>query len=166
MNFESYDTLDFSDNAFQFYSEGKEKHDMLIAIAPIRQLRSYNLAFGVWDRNTNTINDEIEINNGDADKILGTVGLKALEFLQKHRDSNLFATGYAKKGALRVRTRKYQMGINKYYDFLIEKHNIYALIADKDENGEFQGSWPNWAGRWEEFQRGTNYDGFLLNLKR
>ncbi|KAA6439691.1 hypothetical protein FEM33_11345 [Dyadobacter flavalbus] len=166
MNFESYDTQYKDYNAFQFYSEGDKTYNMLMALQPLRRPRSYNLAFGVWDEKTNKIDDKIELKNGDSDKILATVAQKTLEFLQKYPDSNIFATGSAEPGELRVRTRRYQIGINNNYEFLSEKHNIYALIADKDEKGNFYGNWPAWEGRWEPFQKGTNYDGFLLNLKR
>lgn len=167
MDVKSYDSVQLADFAFQFYSKGDTTYDMLIAIVKIpNQEKAYNLGFGVWDRETNELNDKIETNNGDADLILGTVGKIALEYLDRHPDIDLMATGSVEGNNFRARTRRYQMGINKHYAYLSERYEIEGFIAFKDEMGEFIGNWPEWKGDWQLFQRGTNYDAFLLRVKR
>jgi hypothetical protein len=171
MNLPSYDTVALAENAFQFYSKGN--HNMLIAIIKLpRRDNEYNLGFGVWDRETNKIDDKISVNNGDRDIILGTVGKAALEYIDKHPGIKLLATGSVRKKEgsdefeLRLRTRLYQMGINQHYDYLIQRYNIEGFIAVKNPEGEIEGDWPDWKGEWVPFTKGTNYDAFSLNLKR
>lgn len=126
--------------------------------------QQYNLAFGVWDHERNMLNDKITLKNGDGDRILATVGEKALEFLYANPAASIIATGSILPGEKALRTRKYQMGINANYDYLIEFCNIAGFVADKID-GEMVGDWPQWDGHWEIFDRRTNYDGFLLKLK-
>lgn len=164
MNVQGYETEQLSNKDFKFFSVGpKGTYDMRISIRPINR-SMYNLGFGVWSEEKQDIDDEIEIRNGDMDKILATVGKIALELLQKYPGLTLVATGSVPKGEMAVRTRKYQMGINKNFDFLSEHHKIGGYIADR-VNGKTVGNFPNWSGSWHDFQKGTNYDAFLLTRK-
>lgn len=128
------------------------------------ELRLYNIGFGVWNPKKNDIDDKVTIKNGDTDLILATVGLQALDFLKQNPNTNITATGSVLPGELALRTRKYQMGINTYYDELVAFCNIYGFKANK-VNGIIIGDWPDWDGEWVPFEKGTNYDAFLLNLK-
>ncbi|NIJ55449.1 DUF6934 family protein [Dyadobacter arcticus] len=117
MNLPSYDTVAYAENAFQFYSKGN--HNMLIAIVKLpRSDNEYNLGFGVWNRETNKIDDKISVNNGDRNQILATVAKKALEYIDNHPEIKLLATGSVRKKEgsdefeMRLRTRLYQMGIS------------------------------------------------------
>lgn len=129
------------------------------------ETRFYNIGFGVWELWRRDINDRATIRNGDTDRILATVGQKALEFLRQNPDANIAATGSVLPGELALRTRKYQMGINKYYNELSKFCNIYGFEADKVD-GVIMGEWPDWEGKWVRFAPGANYDAFLLNLKK
>ncbi|MCF2489907.1 DUF6934 family protein [Dyadobacter sp. CY347] len=171
MNLPSYDTVAYAENAFQFYSKGN--HNMLIAIVKLPNSdNEYNLGFGVWNGETNMIDDKISVNNGDRDQILATVGKTALEYINNHPEIRLLATGSVskKEGSdefeMRLRTRLYQMGINQHYDYLVQRYNIEGFKAVKNQKGEIEGDWPNWKGEWVPFTKGTNYDAFSLNLKR
>lgn len=173
MNLPSYDTVAYAENAFQFYSKGEKTYNMLIAIVKLpNRVNEYNLGFGVWDRKTNNIDDKISIRNGDRNQILATVGQKALEYIGKHPEIKLLATGSVRKKEnsdeleMRVRTRLYQMGINQNYDYLVQRYNIEGFIAVKNEKGEIVEDWPDWKGEWFPYKKGTNYDAFSLTLKR
>jgi hypothetical protein len=61
-----------------------------------------------------------------------------------HPEAILFAEGSTKS-----RTRLYQMGISKISDDFFEMFEIEGLID----------------GGWEPFQKGKNYESFLLKLK-
>ncbi len=66
----------------------------------------YNLAFGDFDEETNSINDISITNNGDSTKVLATVASTVYAFIEKHPNAWIFATG-----STIVRTRLYRMGI-------------------------------------------------------
>lgn len=146
---------------------------MLIAIVKLpERVNEYNLGFGVWDRETNKIDDKISVNNGDRDLILATVAKKALEYIDNHPEIKLLATGSVRKKEgsnefeMRLRTRLYQMGINQYYEYLAQRYHIEGFKAVKNTEGEIEGNWPDWKGEWVPFTKSTNYDAFSLNLKR
>ncbi|WP_439558119.1 DUF6934 family protein [Dyadobacter sp.] len=171
MNLPSYNTVAYAENAFQFYSKGN--HNMLIAIVKLpRNDNAYNLGFGVWDRQTNKIDDKVLVNNGDRDQILATVAKTGLEYIDTHPEIKLLATGSVRKKEgsdefeMRLRTRLYQMGINQHYDYLAQQYNIEGFKAVKNNVGEIEGNWPDWQGEWVPFEKGTNYDAFSLSLKR
>lgn len=168
MNVESYNTTNLSEHAFEFYSVGPNgSFRMEIDIAPMFRDRGiYNLGFAVWNEEKQKMDDTMQTNNGDTNLILGTVAKKALQFLDKNNKATLMAAGSVSDGKnIRARTRLYQKGINAHYDSLSELYNIFGLIADRDKDGNFIGKYPKWKGTWSVFEKGTNYDAFLLNLK-
>ncbi|TLV00992.1 DUF6934 family protein [Dyadobacter luticola] len=166
MDITLYTTYRVTNREFKFFSIGNEgTFEMRIRITLMDQAtRLYNIAFGVWNLSQNDIDDKMIIRNGDTDRILATVGQKALDFLIENPNANIAATGSILPGELALRTRKYQMGIHAHYDYLSTFCNIYGFKAEKI-NGEVNGDWPDWDGKWVRFEKGTNYDAFLLNLK-
>ncbi|MGN7886471.1 DUF6934 family protein [Dyadobacter sp. 22481] len=166
MDITAYPTYQTGNNEFSFCSVGDQgviELRMRITLMDA-ETRFYNVGFGVWDAWKRDINDKATIRNGDTDRILATVGQKALGFLKQNPRANIAATGSVLPGELALRTRKYQMGINTYYNELSEFCNIYGFKANKLD-GLIMGDWPNWDGDWVRFEQGTNYDAFLLNLK-
>jgi hypothetical protein len=166
MHIQQYITHRISECEIEFFSEGSAgSFPMRIRftfIDPAREL--YNLGFGLWSPSANLLDDKAELRNGDMDRILATVGQQAIAFLDKNPSASIAAAGSILPDKPAIRTRKYQMGINSNYEMLSERHNIYGFIAEKF-NGDFVGYWPRWKGRWEVFDRRTNYDAFLLNLR-
>ncbi|MCE7069106.1 hypothetical protein LZG74_02265 [Dyadobacter sp. CY327] len=162
-----YPTHQIGSQEFCFFSIGElGMVELRIRITLMdAETRFYNVGFGVWNTLKGDIDDKVTIRNGDTDRILATVGQRALEFLRSNPRANIAATGSVLPGELALRTRKYQMGINAYYHELIAYCNIYGFKADKVD-GKIMGSWPDWDGSWVPFELGTNYDAFLLNLKR
>ncbi|OJV21239.1 MAG: hypothetical protein BGO21_10200 [Dyadobacter sp. 50-39] len=162
-----YPTYETGSLEYSFYSVG---HTGVIELRMRITLmdagtRFYNIGFGVWELWREDINDKTTIRNGDTDRILATVSQKALEFLRQNPEANIAATGSVLPGEMPLRTRKYQMGISKYYSELSEFCNIYGFKANKVD-GVIMGEWPDWDGKWVRFVPGTNYDAFLLNLKK
>lgn len=104
----------------------------------------YNLAFGDWDENNHCINDLAASNNGDRDKVLATVASTVVSFMNEHPLAIIHAIGSTPS-----RTRLYQMGIAKMWD------QISLLF-------EIQG-YVNFT--WQPFQKGVNFDAFLLRAK-
>ncbi len=166
MNIESYTTELIGEAEFKFFSEGRNgRFEMRIRFEPIGE-NLFNLAFGLLADDFKTIDDSTELRNGDMNLILGTVASKAIEFLNVHPSVSIYATGLILPGKLAVRTRKYQIGINKNLSYLSERHNIYGFRTIDDANPGLAGGWPyGRSGVWEVFKPNTNYDAFLLNLK-
>lgn len=112
-------------------------------------LEIYNLAFGVWNSVLNDIDDTIETKNDDMDKILATVGEKAINFILENPTAYLYA-----KGSTPIRTRKYQIGIFKNLPDIPSNLGIYGII--ENSQGDMLV---------ENFKIGINYHAFLLYTK-
>lgn len=95
MEIKAYPTYQTGDQEFSFCSIGGQgviELRMRITLMDA-ETRFYNIGFGVWDAWKKDINDKITIRNGDTDRILATVGQKALEFLKQNPRANIAATG-------------------------------------------------------------------------
>jgi len=104
----------------------------------------YNLGFGDKDVKTDEMDDLSISNNMDSAKVLSTVAATLYVFFNKRPNAMVYATGSTK-----ARTRLYQMGINKY----LEEGNSDFLIYGQINNS------------WQIFEKGLNYDAFLVKLK-
>jgi hypothetical protein len=130
---------------FEFVSIGqKGKIPKIVQYTPTNYKDLYNLGFGDKNIETGEIDDIVISNNGDSEKVLATVVATLYAFIDKHKESMVYATGSTKS-----RTRLYRMGITKYLDEIKEDFEIYGEL----ENG------------WEEFQKDVEYEAFLVKLK-
>lgn len=110
----------------------------------------YNLGFGHPIDNGMAINDNVRANNGDMMKILSTVAFTVIDFIRNHPDSVVYI-----RGSDSVRTRVYQIAINKHYDEIIRDYDLYGHVfipateikKEQDYN--------------EPFQKNKNYYGFF-----
>ncbi len=91
----------------------------------------YNLAFGDYDEETESINDTVVTNNNDSQKVLATVASTLYVFTDKHPNVWIFA-----KGSNQTRTRLYRMGIAANLEEIIEDFEVYGLIEDDWEKFE------------------------------
>lgn len=105
----------------------------------------YNLGFGDKDETTGQIDDEIVTNNGDSEKVLATVASTLYIFMEKFPDAMVFATGSTK-----ARTRLYRIGISNNLIEIQEDFEIYGLAENK----------------WQNFQKQTAYEAFLIVQKK
>jgi hypothetical protein len=104
----------------------------------------YNLAFGDVDPLTNEMDDLAVSDNGDMEKVLGTVAYIMHDFLVKYPQVIVqFA------GSTRSRTRLYRMLISKWMGYLEDGFEIM---------GSFQGVW-------EGFIRGRDFEALLIKRK-
>jgi len=104
----------------------------------------YNLAFGDWGEKDHHIDDLVITNNSDRDKVLATVAATILQFMKDHPQAIILATGSTKS-----RTRLYQMGIARTWDQISLLFEIQGYVNSV----------------WQPFQRGVNFDAFLLRGK-
>ncbi len=137
----NYTTTDFQE--YEFYSIGPK--GAIKKIVRFQQIQEdpviYNLAFGDEDPITGDIDDSVISNNEDRDIILATVARSVIEFCDHYGDHFILA-----KGSTPVRTRLYQMGINRL---------LPEISADFDVFG-YTGELLN------TFEMNVNYDAFLV----
>lgn len=130
---------------FQFVSEGpKGAIRKLIEFQETTNPQVFNLAFGDYNPLTDEIDDLAVSNNGDTEKILGTVVTALYAFFNEFPTVFVYATGSTK-----ARTRLYRMGITKFYDQMKEDFYLYGQIGDD----------------FPEFEIGIDYEGFLAQRK-
>ena len=156
MNYEHYTDLRFTEDyhIFMFYSNGpKGNLRKLVVYTPLQNLPDgYNLGFGTIrvGKDGNEFLDGNEISdNGDRNKILGTIALTAYAFTDRYPDKKIYLTGTDT-----TRTRLYQMAINHAYAELSKRFIIYGDIATERDKYNLQA-----------FKKGINYTGFLVEKR-
>ena len=129
---------------YEFFSEGPQgrikKTIVYTRIGP----GLFNLAFGDWKEESQSLDDSNRTNNGDRDMVLATVAHTALDFFKVFPKAKLFI-----EGSTYSRTRLYQMGINANFVEIKERFEIQGFVDEC----------------WELFQQGRNYEGFLISMK-
>lgn len=131
---------------FEFTSVGiKGEIKKIIEYSKMNVSNVYNLAFGDYDENTDSINDKVITNNGDSQKVLATVASSVYAFTAKYQDSWIFATG-----SNEARTRLYRMGITNNLIEIRQDFYVYGMKMDET---------------FEEFIVGEDYLGFLVTRK-
>lgn len=95
---------------YEFVSVGSKGTIKKVARFSEMGTNIYNFGFGDLDESTGEISDTVVINNGDGDKVLVTVANIIHDFTNVYLDAAVFI-----QGTTPARTRRYQMGINKYW---------------------------------------------------
>jgi hypothetical protein len=144
-----YLNLETSSNfqVFDFESSGKatlRKRAVFNLIDEDEQL--YNLALctvledGTQDYDT-------ESKNGDMDTVLETVAYIAGLYSNKFQERKIYF-----RGSTASRSRKYQMGVNKYLKILLKTFTIEGLVIDKNNQITLR----------ENFRIGQNYSALIF----
>lgn len=143
MNVEKYELFSGENlTTFEFVSDGaKGKIEKIIQYSSASYKNIYNLGFGDKNVLTGEIDDKVISNNGDSEKVLGTIVESLYVFTDKNPEALIYAIGSTKS-----RTRLYQIGITKY----IEKAKSDFIIYGQIEN------------EWFFFEKDINYDAFLV----
>lgn len=130
---------------FEFFSEGPNgKIKKLVAYEPFAENPTlFNLGFGDLSP-MGEIDDLVVTNNGDSQKILATVAQTVYRFFDKHPGCFVYATG-----STRARIRLYRIGISNNLAEITRDFKIFGLIGDA----------------WEIFEKGKEYEAFLLTKK-
>jgi hypothetical protein len=139
--------VDESFKLFKFVSFGNKGE--ITKIVEFTQISDnfYNLGFGDLDENTGEASDSNVSNNGDAENVLATVAKCVDIFMEKHTDSQVYATGSTES-----RTRLYRIGITKYLNEISENYEIFGEVVDTK-------------GTFQEFEKGVKYNGFLVRRR-
>jgi hypothetical protein len=132
---------------YEFYSTGpKGRIKKVVEFFRLldQELEIYNLSFGDWEENTKRIDDRVASNNSDRDKVLATVAATVLDFMKTHPKASIFAIG-----STTSRTRIYQMGIARTWNEINPLFEVQGYILNT----------------WQPFQKGVNYNAFLIKSK-
>lgn len=132
---------------YEFFSEGpkgKIKKVVLFSLVNLQGSFYFNLAFGDYDEMGN-FSDLAKSNNHDAEKVLATVARAVIQFTNFYPDAFIVA-----EGSTPSRTRRYQMGINKFWEEIEPDFNVFGLAKE---------------GGFEPFRSGKNYAGFGVKRK-
>lgn len=132
---------------YEFYSEGpKGSVKKVVRYRLIEDFpnRVYNLGFGDWDDEKEDVNDKVKTNNADRQKVLATVAETVVDFTERNPSAYVFA-----QGSTASRTRLYQMGIAAFWH---EIGPLFEVIA-------------YFEGEWRSFEKGRNYEAFLIKRK-
>lgn len=130
---------------FQFVSIGtKGEIIKIVRYSKTNFKNIYNLALVDKDPVTNQFSDAIISDNGDTQKVLVTVAMTTVKFFEERPNSQVFF-----KGLTASRTRLWQMNIAKYLNEIIQVIDIKGLGTRG----------------WETFQKGVNYEAFIVNKK-
>jgi hypothetical protein len=105
----------------------------------------FNIGFGVWDDALQTVDDKVQTRNDDFRRILGTIAVIALDFLNKYPSASLYA-----ERSTSSRTRLYQREISNVLDAIPQDLRVYGFV--KADN------------MFVDFKRCINFDRFLLSL--
>src|SRR5688572_14342054 len=142
MNLSYYDYLMSEDFlSYYFCSDGPNGNIKKIVLFTLVKLPSnsyFNLSFGDLNED-GTINDLITSNNKDAEKVLATVARAVSIFTKNYPEAVVYL-----EGSTASRTRRYQMGINKFWKEIESDFKVLGLLR----NGGF-----------EPFMSGKNYLG-------
>jgi len=131
---------------FEFISEGiKGKIVKVVQFSPTEIPHIYNLGFGDRDILTGKISDLIVSGNGDSQIVLQTVAGIVFDFLTRHALSQIIAVGSTPS-----RNRYFQIAISNNLETINNKLEIYGRTS----------------GHWEKFNKLSNYDAFMVRLKR
>lgn len=146
MNADKYPVISLENSTrFEFLSEGPKGTIKKVIHYELMTSFVFNLAFGDWNEQEQTILDRVRSNNDDRDKVLATVAFTLFEFMERYP----FAVVVA-KGATPARTRLYQMGINNNWTEISLLFSIKGL-----QNGI-----------WANFDPAKNYDAFSVTAKK
>jgi hypothetical protein len=143
MNLERYECdIEATEDStqYEFYSHGPKGVIKKFILFNKISDNYYNLSFGDQLSGTDSFSDEINSNNGDAEKVLFTVAESVMEFTDDHYEATIHA-----EGSTAARTRLYRIYINKHRRIINRHFHINAQLIN---------------GAWEKFRKNGQYIAF------
>lgn len=150
MNYEKCGSVSGSKDSleFEFYSVGsKGEFKKVVQFSQTNDPGIFNLGFGDKLKN-GEIDDLIRNNNQDRNKILATIAAIVYEFTAAYPDKMVFFSGSTPE-----RTRLYRMAISLNLEELEADFEIFGVNFNEIESV------------FEVFEKGKNYDGFIVKRK-
>jgi hypothetical protein len=145
MNLEKYPVISTNEHqTYEFLSEGPNGSIKKVIYFQEIADNLFNLAFGDWNENEQSIDDKARSNNNDRDKVMATVASAVIDFISIYPDAMIFA-----KGSTPARTRLYQIGIFANWHEISQLLNVEGFIN----------------GVWYPIEKHRNYHAFLVKVK-
>ncbi len=136
---------DKSSMGFEFESIGKKGAiEKVVQFSHTGLPDTYNLGLGDKDVRSGRIDDDVISDNGDSKKVLATVARAVIRFFEQNTSCQIIAIEGTKS-----RTKLCQIGISNNLEEITKNFIIYGL---KDR-------------KWQVFERGQNYEAFLIKEK-
>lgn len=129
---------------YSFFSSGPKGTIHKVARFSALAENVYNFGFGDYEPATGKTSDVVNSNNGDAAKIMGTLGSIIYDFTNVFSEAAIFVHGTSA-----AKTRFYQFSINKHWE---EINPIFEVIGLKND-------------KWESFEKVINYQAFIERRK-
>jgi hypothetical protein len=141
MNKPTYQVEIEDENNFSFLSVGKK--GIILKVVELAEIRedTYNLGFGDYNFINDTVNDKIDSENGDAEKVLATVFGILMRFLSENPEKSVYISG-----STPIRIRLYRMIINSYFEEFSQSLEILGGIDEE----------------FEPFQKNRPYESYLV----
>ena len=89
----------------------------------------YNLGFGDYNVEQDTISDKVNSNNGDMRKVFNTVLSSVPKFFEAHKSAGIWVTGSDEK-----RTKIYCFYVNRNFEQLYDDYLFYGYLKDAEPN--------------------------------
>ena len=148
MEWERYDIEEGRDGlSYEFCSEGPKgwiRKTVKFQHRPEVGPNVYNLVLSDFEERTDLADDSAVSNNGDYKKVLLSVAEIAEKFLNLHPRAIISI-----RGLTASRSRLFQMGISSAWLEISERYDIWGRQANK----------------WSSFEKGVNYEEFLVFKK-
>src|SRR5690349_16600452 len=97
MELDKYTSLtDERHEVYEFLSSGPKGTIKKVVAYQRLQDNIFNIAFGDWNEDTQTISDTIRSNNDDLQKVLATVASTVVDFVKHHPECIIYASGSTK----------------------------------------------------------------------
>jgi len=148
MEWEGYDIEEGGDGFTHYFCSngpnGRIRKSVKFQHRPDVGQNVYNLSLGDYDYDTGLFDYSIVSNNGDYKAILRTVAEIVEVFVNSHAQAIIVI-----RGLTMSRTRLYQMGIALAWLEIKERYEVWGRLANK----------------WSPFEKGVNYEEFLVFKK-
>ena len=148
MEWERYDiieaTEDYRDYFYSSGPKGRIKKAVKFQHRPKIGPNAYNLLFGDYEETSGRTDDSAVSNNGDSRAVLRTVADIVEDFVNSHPEAIILI-----KGLTPSRSRLYQMGISSAWSEIKVRYDVWGMRAKK----------------WTPFEKGINYEEFLVFKK-
>ena len=131
---------------YEFYSSGPNGNiRKLISFVPRNEdgITFFSLGFGDY-LDEGEIDHLSRSDNKDTEKILATIAAAVIDFTSSFPDMGVYAIG-----STVARTRLYQMGVARYWEYIEPLLLVYGFRNDK----------------WEAFRKNANYQAFFVRKK-
>ena len=143
LSFYEFTFTDQNISRYFFDSKGKQIITKIVEFQPITEY-IYNLAFGDFDKETETFSDDVRSNNNDISKVFATIFQISNHFFVQNPNKAIYLEGNTP-----TKQKLYQRIIKNNISDLENSFILFGVIGEEFENLDFT----------------KNYEAFIIKLK-